>query len=247
MYLMLKVKRYFITGLTAILMTTCLSATVFAEPSSQDNLSSKKNRSFNHQLKMVQSLEKEPDVEFIYNDGNGNSSFIPSKHVKDKALFEAKLDKFNAQDNYTLFLFDSKRATYNGFGLTNTFSTNVDVEGGGTFADYKITFRGTSAASWGGATPYYADSINQSDTFSFNYVGLNASISYPPGLGFSGGNSSATITYPEIKNQWRYDHTYSGIVGKAYIITAAIRSNTVTFLFGTSTVNISTYDSEIVW
>lgn len=129
-----------------------------------------------------------------------------------------------------------------------SFIMNVYVEqGNGLTTDYKITFSGTSYTAWLGSNPVNATKINHTDNFSYNYVGTSATISWPPGIGFTGGGSSASVTYPELSNAWRYDHKYSGIVGKAYAITSAIRSNVATYLFGTSTITIGTNDSELVW
>ncbi|MCZ1264254.1 hypothetical protein [Paenibacillus tundrae] len=198
--------------------------------------------------KIVKQLKVDPEVTFIYDDGNGNASFVPSELVKDKIAYENKLKRFSAQDNYNINLYDWKSAKYNGSDVYNTFDTNVYVEpGNGISRDYKITFSGTSYTAWTGSSPQSATKINQSDNFSYNYVGTSATISWPPGIGFTGGGSSASITYPELSNKWRYDHTYSGIVGKAYAITSATRSNMATYLFGTSTISVGTNDTETVW
>lgn len=145
-------------------------------------------------------------------------------------------------------MYDWQSDEHNGAELYNTFDTNVYVEqGNGLTTDYKITFSGTSYTAWLGSNPVNATKINHTDNFSYNYVGTSATISWPPGIGFTGGGSSASVTYPELSNAWRYDHKYSGIVGKAYAITSAIRSNVATYLFGTSTITIGTNDSELVW
>ncbi len=103
---------------------------------------------------------------------------------------------------------------------------------------YKATNTGTSSATWMGTNPYYASQVGNIDTFTVAVVGL-ASISLPPGTGWSVGSNSATYNPGNVFNNWGNSHDWRG-AGVSF--TAGPLSNLVNmseagqgnFLFGSS-------------
>jgi hypothetical protein len=71
------------------------------------------------------------------------------------------------------------------------------------------TVNGTSSAYWAGTNPYNATSIDLSDHWSEG--GVAVSVSFPGGVGITGGGSDAYWGPRSVANNWQIYHTFNGI------------------------------------
>jgi hypothetical protein len=233
---------------TILVLTFLLSfsGTVFASPETKSNNGTVKfdadvTKEKTEQNKvLLNKIKNDPDFEVFYDDGQGNASFAPSpkaKGAEDKKRIQAKLEEYSTQYSYSFSISGNKSLPYSDGNVMSWFTSNDNLSNGGAFTDDILAISGDSHSSWSGMNPFYASSIDQSDSFSVGYVGTTVFVSYPPGIGFTGSGSSCAVTYPQLNgNYWRYDHTYSGAQFKAYYITSTTQSDAATYRFGSNTV-----------
>jgi hypothetical protein len=113
----------------------------------------------------------------------------------------------------TRTLFDRQFTAY-GDGDVVTSLDSIVNEGSGWWKAW-AEVEGRSETDWTGTQPqYYSTKIRLDESWRFH--GVNVSVSYPPGIGYSsswdtvswsGGDDSGT--------SWALSHTYSGIYGES--------------------------------
>ncbi|GEM_PF-4929979 len=187
----------------------------------------------------INKIKADKDFDVIHDDGEGNFSFAPSKSTKkSKDEINAKLAEYSAQYSWSSSMSDYKSLPYSDGSVSSSFSSSVNLSNSGVLSDDRLSISGSSSSFWGGLKPYYASSIDQSDSWSCNYIGFSCTISYPPGVGMQGSGSSCSINYPQLTgNYYSYNHTYGTISFKAYYITSCSQSDAATYRFGSSTVS----------
>ncbi len=87
-----------------------------------------------------------------------------------------------------------------------------------TFEQWVI-FSGSSNGNWLGCCPWNPDSNTLTDDWFASGIAVSVSISWPPGVGFSGSGGSASYTSNTGAN-WRNHHNFSGIQFDAFDITS---------------------------
>lgn len=229
-------KRFLSIILIASLILS-LSFTSFAE--NKDNTVNTMMKQ-NNILKAKNKLDRiKKDKDFvIVSEGNaGSYSVVPSKNVKDKKTYLAKLEEVRAQDDSYILEDTTSRSVYDSF-IRNGFSS-VAYGDWAFVTGEEITYNGDSFANWLGDSPYYADKIDSSDTFNYGYVGLSLSIgSADAGGTLTSTSSGCKITYPTIEDNWSVDHHFTNIYARAYVFTSTTELADATFTFGGSSYTI---------
>jgi hypothetical protein len=123
-------------------------------------------------------------------------------------------------------------------------SGNITVHFEST-ADYPhpeswVNFDGSSYAKWLGSTPYNATSVQLSDHWHVDGIGVTVSV--PPG--FSGGGGDLYLTNT-VTNNWKVTHTFNNLHFNC-LCWGVAEDATATFQFGTSFYTIQTNDSALV-
>lgn len=199
------------------------------------------------------------NLEVVHGNGSIKSYTISKDKVGNKeklhAAAQAELEsmKLNTIRPFSIYSYldsvsGSGSTAYSNGNVRSSFNCDVYVDG---FPGYTVQISGNSSDFWSGTTPYNADSINSSDTFSFTTFGIaGLSITYPPGMDFAVGDKTAVLSYPEHTNGYSYYHTFSGIQASTGVlgsITKYSHSHANTMKFGNRTVSSACNDSTIVW
>ncbi len=193
-----------------------------------------RNKSF------IKKIKEDKDFEIIFDDGAGNFSYTNSKDTKkSKKDLDAKIAKYSAQSTTTGTMFASSPVIpYSDGYVSSGFRDTVTCDNG-LFQDCVYSISGTSGSNYSGLNPYYASSIDQSDTFTANVSVGSLSIGYGTTYGTIYYQSNGfTIAYPQlVGNYYRYDHTYGTITFSAWSISSVSQSDTATYRFGATTIS----------
>lgn len=103
----------------------------------------------------------------------------------------------------------------------------------------------TSTVQWLGSTPFNATSVTHTDTWSNDGISISVSISWPPGIGFSGSGSSAGWT-TTVSNTWRTTHDWDSVYFSAFDIYTIHFNVTGSFQFGSSFYGVTGASSSLV-
>lgn len=103
----------------------------------------------------------------------------------------------------------------------------------------------TSTVQWLGATPFNATSVTHTDSWTNDGVAISVSISWPPGIGFSGSGSSASWA-TTVSNTWRTTHDWDSVYFSAFDIYRVHFNVTGAFQFGSSFYGVTGSSSSLV-
>jgi hypothetical protein len=138
----------------------------------------------------------------------------------------------------------SRRITPPG-GTTGTIKTTghsyVKVPFLETSANYT---NNSSAVSWLGSRPFNATSITHTDHWHNSGISISVSVSWPPGIGFSGSGGSASWT-TTTKGTWKTTHSWDS-VRFGGVITKIHYDVTGSFQFGSSYYATTGYSGHLV-
>lgn len=230
---MLKFKKVLACSLS-ITMLAAMSTVAFASDAEAKRVildGSGSNQSFTISDETLSKEQSEKIAQDILNN---------FKQRKGELSIYSYLDNVNAM----------KESSYSDGVVKSSFDCDLYVDG---FPGYVVETSGSSRDFWTGSKPIEADSINSSDTFSYDTFGpAGLSISYPASAGadFSVGNKTAVLTYPEHTDDYKYYHTFDGVVAKTGVlgsITNYEHTHSTTMKFGNRTVTAVSTDSTIVW
>lgn len=137
---------------------------------------------------------------------------------------------------------------FNGGVVSGSFDVDVYVD---SFPGSKVQLEGESRDFWYGGTPINATSISASEEFYFSVLGFsNITISAPPSVDLSVSDTSATLTYPVITDEFSYYHIFSNIMAESTsigVIASYRHTHSNTFQFGNRTVTTSASDTSSLW
>jgi len=139
----------------------------------------------------------------------------------------------------------ASRKTYYGNAYVKTqFTSAVECD---IWFSYPLwaEVAGTTYTYWGGSDPqYYSSRIQLAESWTFN--GVSVSVSYPPGVQFSG--SSRTIEWygeDTSGDHWMMTHIYSGLRGESWIALTSVRQGSYgSHYFETTSTWVSAYATD---
>jgi hypothetical protein len=103
----------------------------------------------------------------------------------------------------------------------------------------------TSTVQWLGGTPFNATSVTHTDYWTNDGIAISVSVSWPPGIGFSGSGSSASWA-TTVNNTWRTTHDWDSVYFSAFDIYRVHFNVTGSFQFGSSFYGITGSSSSLV-
>lgn len=230
-------KKFFIGAIIFMLMFTCINNTFAKDSSGSADASA--IESANRQIVSLDEIRNNPDIELVQEADKYNYSYIPSKNIS-KNAYIAKYNKVFATTEWRYFdLEDAVNTYYKGSLPCGGYIYDGFDSGVGTTSDWNYinaTVAGNSVTMWSGLDPYNANSIDQTDAFTFEVWDIDGiTISYPPGLDIDIDGCTVVLNYPTVHNTWRYNHTYNAISCEAFDITHVTQCSSVTYLFGSAT------------
>lgn len=213
-----------------------------SEGGKQDSLTSiEKKKDF------IKKIKNDTDFKIIADDGDGNYSFTVSEQSKKtKDEIQAKIDQYEAQTTRVRSVHGSGMSTYYSNSYVGCAFDSALTYTYGTGYNETLVVNGASSSKWYGANPYYASSIDQSDTWNFSCIAIGLDITYPPSMTVSENAAVATCTYPTLTgNYYQYTHSFSNVKCTSYLIFGVTESDSATYRFGADTVtaNCSSYQS----
>lgn len=190
----------------------------------------------------LERIKADKDFEVVSENVNGGFSVTASKNTKkSKEEMRAKLAQFSAQSTSTGTISASNSKNYSDSYVYVGFEDGISCSNG-PFQNCIFTWtNGYSTSGWYGEYPYYASSIDQTDTFQANSITGSLAFGYGTGEGtFQNVTNGYTCTYPQLTGDYyEYDHYYDSNYLEAYIITSVTRSSATTYRFGSTTVSTS--------
>ncbi|RIE05059.1 hypothetical protein [Cohnella faecalis] len=91
-----------------------------------------KERTEKNKIK-INNIKKDPDFEIVYDDGQGNASFVPSNAAQgksDKQRIKAKLESFSTQYSYSTVNSGLKNLSYSDGQVTSQFYSDINNSNG---------------------------------------------------------------------------------------------------------------------
>lgn len=102
-----------------------------------------------------------------------------------------------------------------------------------------------STVQWLGGTPFNATSVTHTDVWKNDGVSISVSVSWPPGVGFSGsGDTASWVT--TVNNTWRTTHNWDSVRFSAFDIYRIHYNVSGSFQFGSSFYGVSSYSDSLV-
>ncbi len=130
-------------------------------------------------------------------------------------------------------------------GKASTITVHFSSSDPYAFPETDVTFNGNSYAKWLGCCPFNANKITLGDHFHADGLAVNVTISWPPGIGFSGSGSDAYFTN-SVNNNWAIYHNWNNIHFGALDMWDISEDSTTTFQFGSSFYTTQTHDSCLI-
>ncbi|WP_152559134.1 hypothetical protein [Tumebacillus flagellatus] len=196
--------------------------------------------------KNLEKVQQNKSFQVLQHDENGNYTFTNAPYL-DKNSYLAQLAGITGQ-GYTRSAYYTKEATYFDNGTVSYVAgvsklkahhkDSVWFGKGDSTTDDTVTWDGSSDSFYYGSNPYYADKIQQTETFSCNCTTLGSASFSWPGSGsatFTKSSQSATITWDPLttpNTYYSFSANYGGLRVDCYSISNEQHVTTANYRVG---------------